>query len=710
MEGEENFDFIQKFNYTNSFWENTDVLYQHSKNRMDEYLNVGSLSLKLSLSINEFSNSVSEINKSFQFSEKEYISTRNIAIKKILNFIDKLVKNLKKLSTQLFEVSKLMNDKIEAYQSRKEFENLCKDNFTKYKENLKKLNIRREIYNDSVQSIIENFLSNKYKDSKNQIDLKPKLENINKKRQEYKEEIKNCEKTRTEFIGIQRNILASEEEFDKDCSEELKIYLTQAIDHYKEFLINSKVEEDLTKAIEEIDANKDIQDFSEKNRDIMSSPPRINFAEYNQDMDIYYNFEVMKNKMKNMNNDEIKELKKEMAIEVNKFLEQSVYVMDENNQIINKYSQIANDILNKELSKEDYEFIINEFQEKFSDFMEWKRTTIKGQEHLKVGKGWDNRFDSMHTFLNIFNKLRMFNKKLTKGNFVYFAKILKKIMELNNSDNVDYNLCDLLIILASTFYTSEEKEGKENKRYLSEDIKSCNLFQKYEFWVGLVKNQLNEEIIKERIKEKQSQRSNSFFGNLNKNLTSLNININLNFKLSLPFGGKKKEETKVDNVDKYNKVIMAKLMSVCFNILQFVSSSDTLNKALYNIFRFYKLSIDNKKTIIEMLKFQIMSDGYNDLKLDEDLLLNNIIDKHYKDNKKEDKNANEGKDDEIKDNNEIENEDENQNINIMKELYNEEINNDREDVNENIINKKEENNIKENEIKENETKENTKID
>ena len=88
----------------------------------------------------------------------------------------------------------------------------------------------------------------------------------------------------------------------------------------------------------------------------------------------------------------------------------------------------------------------------------------------------------------------------------------------------------------------------------------------------------------------------------------------------------------------------------------------------------------------------------------------NIIDKHYKDNKNEDKNVNEGREDENKDNNEIENEDENQNINIMKELYNEEINNDREDVNENIINKNEENNIKENEIKENETNENTKID
>ena len=40
---EENLDFIQKFNYSNSFWENTDVLYQHSKQRFDEFLNISDL-------------------------------------------------------------------------------------------------------------------------------------------------------------------------------------------------------------------------------------------------------------------------------------------------------------------------------------------------------------------------------------------------------------------------------------------------------------------------------------------------------------------------------------------------------------------------------------------------------------------------------------------------------------------------------------------
>ena len=56
--GEEDNDFILKFNYKNSFWENTDILYQHTKNRMEEYSNISNLFEALSSSINNFSESL----------------------------------------------------------------------------------------------------------------------------------------------------------------------------------------------------------------------------------------------------------------------------------------------------------------------------------------------------------------------------------------------------------------------------------------------------------------------------------------------------------------------------------------------------------------------------------------------------------------------------------------------------------------------------
>ena len=51
----------------------------------------------------------------------------------------------------------------------------------------------------------------------------------------------------------------------------------------------------------------------------MSSPPRIIFQEYNQDMDKYFNFDVIKSKIKNKSNEESLIIKKEIATEVNKF-------------------------------------------------------------------------------------------------------------------------------------------------------------------------------------------------------------------------------------------------------------------------------------------------------------------------------------------------------------------------------------------------------
>ena len=559
-----------------------------------------------------------------------------------------------------------MNEKVEIYQSRREFENQCKENYNKYKDNLRKLNLRQDIYNDAVESVIENFLYNKYKETKTQIDLKSKLDNLNKKKQEYKSEVKKCEEQRNEFIKTQVDILEKEEEFEKECTEQIKTNFKNTFNFYNQFLENIKIDEDTLRSIEKISGIKDIHLFSENNKDIMSSPPRIIFQEYNQDMDKYFNFDVIKSKIKNKSNEESLIIKKEIATEVNKFLEQSVFAIDEKKDVITKYSQICDDILNKILKEEDYNFIINEFESKYTDFMEWKRVTIKEQNYIKVGSGWDDRFESMHIFLHIFNKLRMYNKQLEKSNFDYYVKIMNKIIELNDGEEVDYDLCDLVIILASTFYTLESKDVKEEKIYAAEEIKNSKLFQSFEFWVGLVKNQLNEEIIKDRLKEKQFERRKSFFNNINKSLTNLNINLNFNL-------GKKKEDNKV-NVDKYNKLLMAKLMSVSYNLVQFVSSSDTLNKALYNIFRFYKLSISDKKTVVEMLKFQIMNEGYNYLNLDEDLLYKNKFDNYIKKETDERNDNNENitvEKEEIKENEKNENE-------IINELYSDEIKEEKE--------------------------------
>ena len=136
-------------------------------------------------------------------------------------------------------------------------------------------------------------------------------------------------------------------------------------------------------------------------------------------------------------------------------------------------------------------------------------------------------------------------------------------------------------------------------------------------------------------------------------------------------------------MDIYNKIIMAKLISISFNLVHFASNSDILNKALYNIFRFYKLSLNNKQTIIEMIKIQIMNDGSKNFKIDENLLINDNFD-NYKKEKNKIKNkedVNEIKEiriinDYINDSKDIENEEKTKNNDIMSDVSNEKINND----------------------------------
>ena len=680
-----NFNFIQKFNYTNSFWENTDVLYQHSKQRFDEYLLISNLYQAISSALNDFSESLLDLTKPILDSEIDYESIRSQGVIKVINFINRISQNLKRFSKNLITISNNMKEKVTIFQSNRELEKQCKEYSNKYKDYLKKLNTKKENYNDTVEAVIENFLINKYKETKSPTDLKPKLDSLNKKKQDYKNEVKNCEEIRTEFVKNQRSLLEKEQDFEKECTEDIKSSLNKMVEFYNQFLQMSQIDKDTIGTIKKINAENEIQIFCEYNRDIISSPSRIIFQEYNQNVDKYYKFDVIKNKIKNITEEESKELKKDIVIEVNKFLEETVYKMNEDNDMLNKYSQIADDILNKKLKEEDYVFIINEFHNKYSDFMEWKRATIKDQNYMKVGLGWDNRFDSMHVFLHIFNKLRMYNKKLEKDNFYYFVKIMKIILDLNEGDEVDYNLCDLVIILASTFYSSEEKDGKEEKKYVAEEIKNCKIFQNFEFWVGLVKDQINVEIIKERLKEKKMARRTTFFGG-GKNLVNTNKE------------GKKKEEEKVDTVEQYNKIIMAKLMSVSYNLVQFVNNSDTINKALYNIFIYYKLNQNDKKNIVELLKFQIMNDGYTNLNIDEDLLFKNKIDEHYKERI-------ENKNEDNIDNKKNENEENKKNDNLKQKEEKKEVLNELDKVN--IEN---ENDFKENENIEINLEGNTNID
>ena len=657
----ENFNFLQKYHYSNSFWENSDVLFNHSRNRMKEYEQFSDKIVNISKIINNFSDSLLNASIPEENPEKDdYISTRTNAISCYLKFINKLALLLKSLYKNYEGVASVMKDKMDAYKSRDQFEIICNNNFDNYKTQLNKVNKCKQAYKESAESLVESFLNFKYKDAKYENEINSKKELMYKKENEYKAEVKKCEDIRNDYITIQRQILDDEETFDYSSSEALKDNLIKLMNFHKDFIYNCKASKELIEAIANIDGHKDIQEFSAKNSDIISYPPGTTFSVYNQNLELYLNFEVIKNILKTKNEIEQRDFKRELSVEVTKFLGDILTKNSEKKQKVERFAEIANNILNKKSNEEECNFVIKEFENCSNNSIEPNRKLSGDKKDITIG-GWDNEFDAIHAFLNIFNKLRQFNKKMEKENFDYFVKINEKIIELIDSDDkekhknkyreekeIDYNLCDLLLILSSTFYMTEQKEGKEEKIYVYQKIKHCKLFQKYEFWVNIVKSQLSEQIIAEKMSEEIEDKKDKKEKKKKKSLLS-------NIKVFRKRSSNTETETKVDNLDKYNQLIMAKLMSIGFNIIQFVSNSLILNQALYNIFRFYKLSTPNRVNVIEMLKIQIVSEGNDNLKLDEDLLLNNNLEK-YKNIKNEEPNNN------------VKSEVENENNNIKKDL------------------------------------------
>ena len=657
----ENWNFLQKYHYSNSFWENSDVLFNHSRNRMKEYEQFSDKIVNISKIINNFSDSLLNASIPEENPEKDdYISTRTNAISCYLKFINKLALLLKSLYKNYEGVASVMKDKMDAYKSRDQFEIICNNNFDNYKTQLNKVNKCKQAYKESAESLVESFLNFKYKDAKYENEINSKKELMYKKENEYKAEVKKCEDIRNDYINIQRQILDDEETFDYSSSEALKDNLIKLMNFHKDFISSCKESKELIEAIANIDGHKDIQEFSAKNSDIISYPPGTTFSVYNQNLELYLNFEVIKNILKTKNEIEQRDFKRELSVEVTKFLGDILTKNSEKKQKVERFAEIANNILNKKSNEEECNFVIKEFENCSNNSIESNRKLSGDKKDITIG-GWDNEFDAIHAFLNIFNKLRQFNKKMEKENFDYFVKINEKIIELIDSDDkekhknkyreekeIDYNLCDLLLILSSTFYMTEQKEGKEEKIYVYQKIKHCKLFQKYEFWVNIVKSQLSEQIIAEKMSEEIEDKKDKKEKKKRKSLLS-------NIKVFRKRSSNTETETKVDNLDKYNQLIMAKLMSIGFNIIQFVSNSLILNQALYNIFRFYKLSTPNRVNVIEMLKIQIVSEGNDNLKLDEDLLLNNNLEK-YKNIKNEEPNNN------------VKSELENENNNIKKDL------------------------------------------
>ena len=580
-------DYVEDLNYNNCFWMKSGILYSHANAKYEEYKSIGKIFKTLSEGIKRFYETLQTLPSLHKPTDSD--STRSKGIDSFIEIIKKMTNSFKNFYHETKKITKNIEDKNISFESKQKALDMCEEDHQKYKAEIEQLTKKKELYYEAMNKAVETFLTSNssnviYKiKSRGQKNLKNLVTFAQKKKEEYKNQIKVVEERRVNYMKIQGNIFADQEEFERDCTNEFKDNLLKFIDSIKNFKNSIQINEKEMEIINEIDGDKDNKAFAEKNKSYMTGPKRNLFKEYSQDMNYYSeNFDYVKNKLKNKNPSEIRETQNKLTKEIKEFL--SEVIKEEPDEIHNKILDIAKSLKENNLTDDDYDYLITKFQERYNQFLKWKEEIVGYQDYNKVGSELDDRFCYMQTFLNYFNKTRVDNKELNKKNYDFLCGAMKKILELNSNEDIDYALCDLVVILSSTFYTIDPN-NKDKKIYVNEVIKKCPIIQKQGFWVGLTKFELNEEIQ----------------------------------------GRNKEEDTlKEQNLseDKLNNSKMAKLMSVSYNIMQFVSDSNLFNKIICDIFKYCNIEKDNREIIIGMMEVQIESDSTKELVLNKNLLLN----------------------------------------------------------------------------------------
>ena len=581
-------DYVEDYKYNNCFWKKSGVLYNHAESKFREYMSVGEMFQSIGKALSTFCSNLDSVPNIYKQSDST--STRGKGISVIINCIKLLNNESRKLLKEINTIAAKIVEKKLSYDSKKDAIKMCDEFYKSYQGELNKLSSLKKVYFDTTNKAIESCLNIKYSNKsnkKNKEELNNKKKQIIQKKEDYKNQIDEVEKSRVEYMEVQGNIFASEEELERECTDELKGYFTTFFNAINNFSNNLIISQDNYQIIEAISGDHDNKSFAEKNKSLMTGPKRNLYKEYSQDLNYYVeHFDILKSRLKGKSSKEIRDIHKEITQEVTLFL--GDIIKEESDAINQRVEQIAKDLKENKLSPNDFQYLIEQFQKRFEEFKRWKREKVADQDYRKVGKEWDERFCYMHTFLGYFNKTRVENKELNKSNFEYLVKAIQKILELNENEDIDYNLCDLVVILSSTFYMVDPN-AKNGKRYITDVIKKCSIIQKQGFWVGLTRFELNEEI----------QQQNKI-----------------------------EDTLKEDDISeaKLNNSVVAKLMSVSYNIINFVMDTKLFNRIIYDIFKYCKINAENREIVVDMIEGQIQAENLDYLKLDKDFLIKSNFD------------------------------------------------------------------------------------
>ena len=358
-------DYVEDYKYNNCFWKKSGVLYNHAESKFKEYMSVGEMFQSIGKILNTFCSSLDSVPNIYKLSDST--STRGKGILVVINCIKLLNNESRKLLKEINTLAAKIVEKKLSYDSKKEAIKMCDEYYKSYQGELNKLSSLKKVYSDTTNKAIESCLNIKYSNKsnkKNKEELNNKKRQIIQKKEDYKNQIDIVEKSRVEYMEVQGNIFASEEELERECTDELKDYFLKFFNALTNFSNNIKLSQDNYQIIEAISGDLDNKSFAEKNKSLMTGPKRNLYKEYSQDLNYYVeHFDILKSRLKGKSSKEIRDIHKEITQEVTLFL--GDIIKEESDAINQRVEQIAKDLKENKLSSIDFDYLINQFQKRF---------------------------------------------------------------------------------------------------------------------------------------------------------------------------------------------------------------------------------------------------------------------------------------------------------------------------------------------------------
>jgi len=527
------------FNSAQLYQKNVEIcLIQNSIKKINKFFQV--FISKLESFIESFEIPLSKLNQCLEISDSEINSIKNNQYDQETNFDLKysefysLKRNLNKLYSdaerQLAEFyiqkKKLKNKNLKIEQLEKNLNESLSEKTQEQDTIFEKFNSLGNfgvIFNDSTNekiNIIKDFTSglfqkfgifiknifnnfkksfllpmNQYMNFENEINIEKEMKSKNDFNELLNKYIKKIDQKQFKFHFNEYNLNVVENSFiNQEILREKKKRMKESKeDSFEEIVINNDYKNNLDEEGIFFVTKNMYEKFKLINKNNYNLVVEEKLLEIKKTFDklTAYGFKIKnKSDLDNVDDDEESEEEDDIKNSWNFIEEESDSII--NNQEDNNINENQNMIINKDKEK-------NKEKEKEKKEQEEKDKEITKEEIDNLLKSMNDKLNRKYLLLKLNNFRTLGVYEMPLEIFNYFKQIFIEIskylyIEINDKKELklDIQISNLVIILSQTFFNIKN----DKKVYIQGELKDVKIFHESDFWVTIIKNSINNELIK----------------------------------------------------------------------------------------------------------------------------------------------------------------------------------------------------------------------